>query len=164
MNSRGGPHFLGFILMNSRGGPPILRRGPPLGTISMDHTVLARKTPHHCFSVNVLQKSARNSSSRYACNLDMTTYFCSYFWLILTVRIEFWKQVSEFCMNFQLFQEDWWFDDLFQFDSKLIKYKSRKTGLQLFCCVTCVWMYDVHTAGTVNSVLGWLLYGRLLNK
>ena len=25
--------------MNSRGGPPILRGGPPLGTISMDQTV-----------------------------------------------------------------------------------------------------------------------------
>jgi hypothetical protein len=31
-----------FRLMNSRGGPPILRGGP-LGTISMDHTVLTRK-------------------------------------------------------------------------------------------------------------------------
>ena len=28
------PHFLGYMLMNSRGGPPILRGGPPLGTIS----------------------------------------------------------------------------------------------------------------------------------
>jgi hypothetical protein len=40
MNSRGGPPFLGCMLMNSRSGPPILRGDPPLGTISMDHTVL----------------------------------------------------------------------------------------------------------------------------
>ena len=45
MNSRGGPLFFGLysvycMLMNSRGGPPILRGGPPLGTISMDQTVL----------------------------------------------------------------------------------------------------------------------------
>ena len=39
MNSRGGPHFLGCMLMNSRGRSPILRGGPPLGTISMDQTV-----------------------------------------------------------------------------------------------------------------------------
>ena len=30
------------MLMNSRGGPPILRGGPPLGTISMDQTVLTQ--------------------------------------------------------------------------------------------------------------------------
>ena len=29
------------MLMNSRGGPPILRGGPPLGTISMDQTVFS---------------------------------------------------------------------------------------------------------------------------
>ena len=39
MNSRDGPLFLGCMLMNSRGGPPILEGGPPLGTISMDQTV-----------------------------------------------------------------------------------------------------------------------------
>jgi hypothetical protein len=39
MNYRGGPSFWGCMLMNYRGGPPILREEPPLGTISMDHTV-----------------------------------------------------------------------------------------------------------------------------
>jgi hypothetical protein len=41
----GGAPFLGCMLMNSRGGPPILRGGPPLGTISMDHTV-----PDNCLT------------------------------------------------------------------------------------------------------------------
>jgi hypothetical protein len=39
MNYRGGPSFWGCMLINYRGGTPILRGGPPLGTISMDHTV-----------------------------------------------------------------------------------------------------------------------------
>ena len=43
MDSRGGPPFGGLfggcMLMNSKGGPPILRGGSPLGTISMDHAV-----------------------------------------------------------------------------------------------------------------------------
>ena len=30
---------MGCMLIDSRGGPPILRGGPPLGTISMDQTV-----------------------------------------------------------------------------------------------------------------------------
>ena len=33
------------MLMNSRGGPPILEGGPPLGTISMDQTVLVYLAP-----------------------------------------------------------------------------------------------------------------------
>ena len=40
MNNRGGSHFGGCMLMNSRGGPPHLERGLPLGTISMDLAVL----------------------------------------------------------------------------------------------------------------------------
>ena len=36
MNSSGGPPFGGCMLMNSRGGPPILRGSPPLGTVSMN--------------------------------------------------------------------------------------------------------------------------------
>ena len=39
MNSRGGSPFWGCILMNSGGGPLILREGPPLGTIFMDLAV-----------------------------------------------------------------------------------------------------------------------------
>ena len=46
-NSRGGPPFFGCMLMNSRGGLPILRGGPPLGTISMDHTVQIPKWFYH---------------------------------------------------------------------------------------------------------------------
>jgi hypothetical protein len=37
MNSRGGPHF-GWLYVDEF-GPPILRGGPPLGTISMDLVV-----------------------------------------------------------------------------------------------------------------------------
>ena len=40
MDSRGGHPFGGCMLMNSRGELPILRGGPPLGTISMDLVVL----------------------------------------------------------------------------------------------------------------------------
>ena len=36
MNSRGGPPFEGCMLIDFSGGPPILRGGPPLGTIFMD--------------------------------------------------------------------------------------------------------------------------------
>ena len=44
MKPRGGPPLW---LMNSRGGPPILRGGPPLGTISMDQTVLQKRFSHN---------------------------------------------------------------------------------------------------------------------
>jgi hypothetical protein len=35
--------------MNSRGRPPILRGGPPLWTISMDHTV-------SCFALSIINE------------------------------------------------------------------------------------------------------------
>ena len=89
------------------------------------------------------------------------TYFSSYFWLILTVRIEFWKQVSKFCTWIFCFSKkiDGLITYLFQFDSKLIRNTNLERRVWNCCAVwrECEIMYDVHTAWTVNAVLGWLL-------
>ena len=71
MNSRGGPPFLGCMLMNSRGGPPILRGSPPLGTISMDHTV-------HCKLKECLLKTQAHENQNSSTEMIPSHQFCEW--------------------------------------------------------------------------------------